>query len=95
MSGLLAPVQVRYIFPLNVLVGKHGKCCGFGTVLGRWAGILTLYLVQQAPGSGQGLRLNESRTAPALTHSVTLLSGGYFICIGSMRKDSFLSLFYI
>ena len=49
MSGLLAPVQVRYIFfPLNVLVGKPGKCCGLGTMLGRVAGILTLYLVQQA-----------------------------------------------
>lgn len=49
------PVQVRYISPLNVLVGKHGKCFGFDRRLGRWARILTLYPVHQAPGSGHGL----------------------------------------
>lgn len=39
--------------------------------------------VRQAPGSGQGLQLNESQIAPVLTH------------FGSVRKVSFLSLFCI
>lgn len=44
------PCSSEIHFPLNVLVGEHGKCIGFGTMLERWAGILTLYLVHQAPG---------------------------------------------
>lgn len=89
------PVQVRYIFPLNVLVGKHGKCFGFGRRLGRWARILTLHPVHRAPGSGLGLQLNESQISPVLTRSVTRQSGEHFICIGSVRKVSLLSLFCI